>query len=103
MTQKFRHESVICLLRTDNKCIINFVREYRILFGQVYSKTSKILALTLLFPPVGSANILPHTKQVIFEDAFPNIICSFLHLGHLILTNLLVGSLILTIKHHHST
>ena len=61
-----------------------------------YSNTSKILAFILLLPLVGSANLLPHTRQATLEDALPNIICSFLHLGHLILTNLLVCSLIFT-------
>jgi len=62
-----------------------------------YSSTSKILAFTLLFPPVGSASALPHTKQSTFVAVFPKVICSFLHLGHLILMNLLVGSFIFTI------
>ena len=30
MTQIFIHRFVICLLRTDNYCIIIFVREYRL-------------------------------------------------------------------------
>src|SRR3989338_3574898 len=58
-----------------------------------YSRTSRTLALILLLPPVGSAKIFPHTKQIIFDDALPNITCSFLHFGHLILTNLLVDSI----------
>src|SRR3989338_740480 len=67
-------------------------------FRMNYSRTSRILAFTLLFPPVGSARALPHTRQSTLVAVFPNIICSFLHLGHLILMNLLVDSLIFAIS-----
>jgi hypothetical protein len=60
-----------------------------------YSSTSKTLARTLLFPPVGSASTLPHTKQSTLVALLPNIICSFLHLGQRIFMNLLVDSRIL--------
>ena len=56
-----------------------------------HSNTSRTLALIFAFPPVGSANSLPQTKHFTLELAFPKMICSFLHLGHLTLTNLLVG------------
>src|SRR3989338_1379707 len=60
---------------------------------RIYSSTSRILALILLLPPVGSASILPQTKHATLVAVFPNVICSFLHFGHLILMNLLVDSL----------
>ena len=78
-----------------NKECVECVKMKGLKRSKIYSKTSRILALTLLFPPVGSASILPQTKHVTLEDAFPNITCSFLHLGHLILMNLLVCSLVI--------
>jgi len=54
--------------------------------------------LTFALPPVGSASILSHTKHFTVELAFPNIICSFLHFGHLTFTNLLTGSFIPSMK-----
>lgn len=48
--------------------------------------------MTLLLPDVGSASSLPQMRQSTTLLAFPNIICSFLHLGHCILMNLLVVS-----------
>ena len=51
-------------------------------------------AFTLLLPPLGSASVFWHTRHITLDDDFPNIVCSFLHLGHLILTNLLVGSFV---------
>jgi len=62
----------------------------------VYSRTSNILDFIFAFPPIGSANTLPQTRHFIVEDDFPNIICSFLHLGHLTLINFDFGSLIST-------
>lgn len=52
-----------------------------------YSSISRTRARTLLFPPVGSANDFPHTRQSMGVLALPNMICSFLHFGHLILMN----------------
>jgi hypothetical protein len=52
-------------------------------------------ARTLLFPPVGDARGLLQTRQSTNVAVFPNMICSFLHLGHLILMNLLVDSLLM--------
>src|SRR3989338_11715510 len=75
---------------SGNPCFLNSI-------FQDYSNTSRTLALTLLFPPVGSARIFPQTRQSTLVAVFPNVICSFLHLGHLILMNLLVGSRILVI------
>src|SRR3989338_10753632 len=62
-----------------------------------HSSTSKILALILLLPPVGSAITFSHTRHFIMVLVFPNIICSFLHLGHLIFMNLLLVSLVFSI------
>ena len=58
-----------------------------------YSNASSNLAFILVFPPVGSAMVLLHTRQFTNVVAFPKIICSFLHFGHLILMNRDVGSL----------
>src|SRR3990172_7689361 len=60
----------------------------------IYSNTSRILALTFILPPVGSAITLPQTRQFISLAAFPKTICSFLHFGHLTFMNLEVGSLV---------
>jgi len=64
----------------------------------IYSKTSNIRAFTEVFPPVGSASTLPHTKHFTSIAALPKIICSFLHLGHLTFMNFEVGSAILILN-----
>ena len=45
------------------------------------------------FPPVGSTSSFEQTKHLTLLELFPNVICSFLHFGHLILINLLLDSL----------
>lgn len=45
-------------------------------------------ALIFAFPPLGSAKMESQIKHFIIEEAFPNIICSFLHFEHLTFTNL---------------
>jgi len=61
-----------------------------------YSRTSRILALIFDFPPLGIAKFVLQTKQFILVDDFPNIICSFLHLLHRTLINLLDGFFIVS-------
>ena len=64
----------------------------------IYPKTSRILDLIFDFPPVGSAKGLLQTKHSTNVETFPNIICSFLHLGHLTLINFDVGSILIFIQ-----
>jgi hypothetical protein len=52
-------------------------------------------ALTRDFPPVGSINGFAQTRHLTIVALFPKVICSFLHFGQRILTNLLVDSLII--------
>src|SRR3989338_2410543 len=49
--------------------------------------------LIKVFPPVGSPSVLLHTRHLTLVEALPKIICSFVHLGHLILMNFEVVSL----------
>ena len=55
----------------------------------IYSKTSSTRAEIFDFPPAGNANSLVHTKQRTILLELPKIICSFLHLEHRTLINLL--------------
>lgn len=57
-----------------------------------YSRISSGRAIKRVLPPLASASGSWHTWQLIFVAVLPNVICSFLHFGQRILTNLLVGS-----------
>src|SRR3989338_5046418 len=72
----------------------------KIMCFEPYSSTSSTLALIFDFPPVGSMRSLLQTRQFTLEDAFPNVICSFLHFGHLTFINFDVGSLINSMVSH---
>src|SRR3989344_4150261 len=71
------------------------LQDYLVFYITFYSKTSNILALILLLPPVGSARIFSQTRHFIIVAVLPKMICSFLHFGHLILINFEFGSLII--------
>src|SRR3989338_1071908 len=68
---------------------------YPSLLRSIYSRTSRTLALILDFPPVGEESVFSQTRHFIPVEDFPNITCSFLHLGHLTFMNLLDGSVII--------
>ena len=51
-------------------------------------KISSTLALIFAFPLAGRARIPSHPRHFTFVDAFPNMICEFLHFEHFTLINL---------------
>jgi hypothetical protein len=75
---------------TENN--LSFLREpSAFIEHRAYSNVSKTRDLSFALPPLGSARTLLHTKQAIGVVDFSNMICSFLHFGHRILMNFVVG------------
>src|SRR3990170_6767374 len=85
-----------------NKCAkisdLLYRTNYQVIFSRPsaslhYSRTSTICVLTNALPPVGSDNVLPHTRHLTDVLAHPKITCSFSQSLHLTFKNLLFGSM----------